>query len=78
MSLLGNLVFFVFGGFLIFLGYVLGGILLCLTIIGIPFGIQVFKLSVLALWPFGRTIVDADDLAAGPGAIAVPTDPTAR
>lgn len=45
MTLLGNLVFFVFGGFAIFLGYVLGGIILCLTIIGIPFGFQCFKLA---------------------------------
>ena len=56
MSLLGNLVFFVFGGFLIFLGYVLGGILLCLTIIGIPFGIQCFKLAGGVLAPFGREV----------------------
>ena len=41
MSLIGNLVFFVFGGFLIFLGYVLGGIVLCLTIIGNPVRIHV-------------------------------------
>ena len=41
MSFLGNLVFFIFGGFIIFIGYVLGGILLCLTIIGIPFGREV-------------------------------------
>jgi len=45
MSLLGNIVFFVFGGFVIFLGYVLGGILLCLTIIGIPFGFMCFRLA---------------------------------
>lgn len=56
MSLLGNLVFLVFGGFLIFLGYVLGGILLCLTIIGIPFGIQCFKLAGGVLAPFGREV----------------------
>ncbi len=56
MSLLGNLVFFVFGGFLIFLGYVLGGIVLCLTIIGIPFGIQCFKLAGGVLAPFGREV----------------------
>jgi uncharacterized membrane protein YccF (DUF307 family) len=43
MSLIGNLVFFVFGGFLIFLGYVLGGILLCLTIIGVPSGYKILK-----------------------------------
>jgi uncharacterized membrane protein YccF (DUF307 family) len=45
MSLIGNIVFFVFGGFLIFLGYVLGGILLCLTIIGIPFGFMCFRIA---------------------------------
>lgn len=44
MSLIGNLVFFIFGGFLIFLGYVLGGILLCLTIIGYPLAVQHMKL----------------------------------
>lgn len=56
MSLLGNLVFFVFGGFVIFLGYVLGGILLCLTIIGIPFGFMCFRLAGGVLAPFGREV----------------------
>lgn len=60
MNLLGNLIFFVFGGFLIFLGYVLGGILLCLTIIGIPLGFQCFKLAGAVLAPFGREIYDVD------------------
>jgi len=54
MLFLGNMVFFVFGGFLIFLGYVLGGILLCLTIIGIPFGLMCFRLAGGVLAPFGR------------------------
>ncbi len=58
MNLLGNLIFFVFGGFLIFLGYVLGGILLCLTIVGIPFGYQCFKLAGSVLAPFGREVRD--------------------
>ena len=58
MNLLGNIIFFVFGGFLIFLGYILGGILLCLTIIGIPFGIQCFKLAFGVLAPFGREVRD--------------------
>ena len=40
--------------------------LLCITIIGIPFGIQAFKLSILALWPFGRTVVSEGDAAAQP------------
>ncbi len=60
MSLIGNLVFFVFGGFLIFFGYVLGGILLCLTIIGIPFGFMCFRLAGGVLAPFGRDVVDTE------------------
>ena len=56
MSILGNILFFVFGGFLIFFGYLLGGIVLCLTIVGIPFGIQCFKLAGGVLAPFGREV----------------------
>jgi uncharacterized membrane protein YccF (DUF307 family) len=56
MSALGNIVFFIFGGFVIFFGYVLGGILLCLTIVGIPFGFQCFKLAGGVLAPFGREV----------------------
>ena len=54
MTVLGNILFFIFGGFLIFLGYLLGGIVLCLTIIGIPFGIQCFKLCLLYTSPSPR------------------------
>lgn len=68
MSLLGNLVFFVFGGFLIFLGYVLGGLLLCITIIGIPFGLMCFRLAGGVLAPFGREVVDTEP-PGGPVAI---------
>jgi uncharacterized membrane protein YccF (DUF307 family) len=60
MSLLGNLVFFLFGGFIIFLGYVLGGILLCLTIIGIPFGIMCFRLAGSVIAPFGREVRETE------------------
>jgi len=60
MSLLGNLVFFVFGGFIIFLGYVLGGILLCLTIIGIPFGLMCFRLAGSVLAPFGKEVCETE------------------
>jgi len=56
MNLLLNLVWLIFGGFLIALGYLLGGLLLCITIIGIPFGIACFKLAGLAIAPFGRDI----------------------
>lgn len=59
MSFIGNLLWIVLGGGLfIFLEYLLGGLILCLTIVGIPFGVQCIKLSVLGLFPFGRRIVD--------------------
>ena len=60
MILLGNLLFFVFGGFAIFLGYVLGGLLLCLTIVGIPLGFQCFKLAGGVLAPFGREVREVE------------------
>ena len=60
MTLLGNLIFFVFGGFIIFLGYVLGGIFLCVTIIGIPLGFQCFKIAGGMLAPFGREVYEVD------------------
>ena len=65
MNLLGNLIWIVFGGFFIFLEYLIAGILLCLTIIGIPFGIQILKLSYLALVPFGRKIHDVSNASTG-------------
>ena len=60
MTILLNILWFVFGGFLVSLAYILGGILLCITIIGIPFGIQCFKLSILGLAPFGREIRETE------------------
>jgi uncharacterized membrane protein YccF (DUF307 family) len=48
-------------GLIMAVGYVISGALLCLTIIGIPFGIQSFKLAGLALAPFGKKIVRLDD-----------------
>jgi uncharacterized membrane protein YccF (DUF307 family) len=68
MSLLLNILWFVFGGFIVSLAYILGGLLLCFTIIGIPFGIQCFKLSLLGLAPFGREIRETEPPG---GAIAV-------
>ena len=60
MNLLLNIIWFIFGGFIIFFGYLLGAVILCITIIGIPFGIQCFKLSMLALAPFGKEIRDRE------------------
>jgi len=58
MSLIGNILWILFGGFVIAIGYLIPGILFCLTIIGIPFGVQLIKLSGLSLMPFGKTIYD--------------------
>lgn len=55
MKTIGNILWFVLGGIWLALGYAIGGLVMCLTIIGIPFGIQSFKLAGLALWPFGYT-----------------------
>jgi uncharacterized membrane protein YccF (DUF307 family) len=57
VNTLGNLVWLVFGGFVTALGYVVGGAILCFTIVGIPFGLQCFKLAEFILWPFGRMAV---------------------
>lgn len=57
MNLLGNLIWLVFGGFLAALGYLIGGAILCLTIVGIPWGLQCFKLAALVFWPFGKNVI---------------------
>ncbi len=61
MSILGNILWIVLGGgIFIFFEYLLGGLFLCITIIGIPFGLQCMKLSVLGLVPFGKEIVHTE------------------
>ncbi len=56
MKLLGNIIWVVFGGLAIAVEYLIAGVGLIITIIGIPFGLQVFKLGMLALWPFGSRV----------------------
>ena len=56
-SLFLNVLWVVLAGFWLCIAYVVFGVVLCLTVIGIPLGIQAFKLSWFALWPFGRTVV---------------------
>ena len=60
MSLIGNILWFIFGGLWSFLGYAIGGFFLCLTIVGIPFGMQAFKLGVATLTPFGKKLVASE------------------
>jgi uncharacterized membrane protein YccF (DUF307 family) len=61
MSLLGNILWLIFGGLIAGLGYIIGGLLMCLTIVGIPFGIQSIKLGVATFAPFGKKIVENPD-----------------
>ncbi len=56
MKILGNIFWLIFGGIATAIEYFTSGIILCITIIGIPFGIQIFKLGILALWPFGSSV----------------------
>ena len=57
MKVLGNILWFILGGFVVALSWFLLGLLLCVTIIGIPFGLQAFKVAKLCLAPFGKKVV---------------------
>ena len=56
MSILGNVLWFVLGGVVLALLWAIAGLLLCVTIIGIPFGLQCMKIAALVIWPFGREV----------------------
>ena len=58
MKTLLNIIWLVLAGFWLALGYVAAGILCCILIVTIPFGIASFRMASYALWPFGRTVVD--------------------
>lgn len=61
MSLIGNIAWLVLGGLLTSLLYFMAGLLFCITIIGIPFGLQLMKIAGYALWPFGRDMAMAEN-----------------
>ncbi len=63
LSCLGNLVWLLLGGIWLALAHLLAGVVLCLTIVGIPFGIACMRMAALALSPFGKSIVTIDELA---------------
>lgn len=65
MNFLGNLVWLIFGGLLTAIMYWIAGLLLCCTIIGIPFGVQLLKIGMLALWPFGHELIPKSGNGAG-------------
>ena len=57
MNTLLNIIWLVFSGFWLFLGYVLAGIICCILIVTIPWGIASFRMANYVLWPFGRQVV---------------------
>ena len=58
MRFLLNLMWLIFGGVWLALGYILFGIVACVFIITIPMGVASFRMANYALWPFGRTVVE--------------------
>lgn len=72
-SVIGNVIWLVLAGWWLALGHLVTGILLCVTIIGIPLGVGNFKLIPVSLWPFGREIVPIDFAADG-DAVSISTE----
>ena len=58
MKFFGNIIWLIFGGVVTSIEYLISSLLLMVTIIGIPFGLQTMKLALLALWPFGSKVTD--------------------
>ena len=57
MGCLGNILWFIFGGFISGLSWACTGLLWCITIVGIPIGLQCFKFATLSFFPFGKDVV---------------------
>lgn len=68
MKFLGNIAWLILGGIVIALIYYVVGLLMCISIIGIPFGVQLFKLGTFSMWPFGNELTDKPN---EPGCISV-------
>lgn len=71
MKTILNVIWLVLSGFWLALGYVFFGILACILIITIPFGIASFRMAGFALWPFGRTVVVKPSAGVGAGILNV-------
>ena len=77
-SVIGNIIWFVLAGWWLALGHLITGVLMCLTIIGIPLGLANFKLIPISLTPFGREVVDLDQARrlGYASQVTVPTGPS--
>ncbi len=62
-----NLIWLIFGGLWLALGYLLAGIVACIFIVTIPFGVASFRMAAFAFWPFGRTVVSKPGAGVGSG-----------
>ena len=69
MRTIGNILWLVLAGFWLAVGYAIAGVILFVTIIGIPFGVQSFKLAGYSLWPFGRVVVQDPDASSALGCV---------
>ncbi len=56
MNFIGNIIWLIFGGIIAAILWSIAGLVLCITVIGIPFGLQCFKIAKFVLWPFGKEI----------------------
>jgi uncharacterized membrane protein YccF (DUF307 family) len=56
LKFIGNIIWLLFGGIIAAILWAIAGLLLCVTVIGIPFGVQCFKIALFVLWPFGKEI----------------------
>lgn len=70
MKLILNIIWLIFGGFWLALGYVLAGILACIFVVTIPAGVASFRMAKYALWPFGRTVVEPMEGTSGLSAVS--------
>src|SRR3954447_634144 len=79
-SVIGNVIWFVLAGWWLALGHLVTGVLMCLTIIGVPLGLANFKLIPVSLTPFGRDILDIDQARrlGWPADVGVPPDASHR
>lgn len=64
MRFILNVIWLVLAGFWLAIGYVLAGVVACILIVTIPFGIAAFRIAAYALWPFGRSVVRRPDAGA--------------
>lgn len=65
MKIVGNIIWWIFGGLEAAIGYFTGSLVLACTIIGLPFAMQTFKIGLLCLWPFGSTVTNTNSTVTG-------------